>query len=63
MTTLILKMEKIGVLGADKRSKTLAGHEFVNNLFKEEVRVNILSGEDNVLMEDGCHVSKRSKVL
>ena len=33
-TTLTLKMKKIGLLGANKRSKTLAGHELGKNCSK-----------------------------
>ena len=53
MTTLILKMEKIGVLGADKRRETLAGHELGKNLLKEEFGGNILSIKDYFIVEDG----------
>ena len=53
MTTLKLKVREIIVFGAEKRRKTLAGHELGKNLFKEEVRGDILHGPDNVLMEDG----------
>ena len=46
-------MEKTGVLSAKKMGKTLAGHELGKNFLQEEVRVNILSGEDDVIVEDG----------
>ena len=59
MTTLTLKMKVIRVFGTEKRSKTLAGHELVKNLFKEEVWGEIMSGKDNFLMEDGCYFDKR----
>ena len=58
MTTLTFKMKEIGVFGAEKRRKTLSGHELGNNLFKYEVLGDILSGQDNVLMDDGCSVDK-----
>ena len=59
----MLKMNKYGVLGAEKRRKILAGHELGKKLFKEEVWGDILSGKDNFLMEDGCPVDKRCKVF
>ena len=34
MTTLTLKMKKIGVLGANKSRQTVAGHDLGKNLFK-----------------------------
>ena len=56
-------MKKTIVLGAKKRRKTLSGHELGKNLFKEEVGGNIISGKDNVIMEDGFLVDKRVKVF
>ena len=53
MSTLTLKTKKIRVFGADKRRKTLAGHKLGHNLLKEEIWVGILSGQDNIFMEDG----------
>ena len=46
----MLKIKKIGVLGAKKKGKTLAGHELGKNLFKEEVWGDILYGKDSVLV-------------
>ena len=54
-------MKKIGVLGAKKKGKTLAGHELGKNLFKEEVWGDILPGKDNFLIEDGYPVDKIGK--
>ena len=58
---MTLKMKKIGVLGAKKKAKTLAGHELGKNLFKEEVWGDILPGKDNFLIEDGYPVDKIGK--
>ena len=51
-TTSSLEIKKIRVFGAEKRRKTLAGHELGNNLFKKGFVGDILSGQDNVLMKD-----------
>ena len=52
-------MKKKGVLGIEKRGKTLAGHELDNNLFKEEVwggncleRIMFLWSMDNILIKE-----------
>ena len=58
-----MKMKKLGVLGANKRGKTLAGHDLGKDLIKKEVGVNIISGEDDVIVEDGCSVDKAGKVF
>ena len=50
MKTLTLKPKKIGILGTENRSKTLAGHELGKNLFIEEVWVNILSVKDHFIL-------------
>ena len=57
------KTKKLGVLGADKRGKTLKGHELGKDLMNEEVGGNIFYGEDAVLVEDGCTIYKRGKVF
>ena len=46
-------MKETRVFGAKKRIKTLAGHELGWNLPEEEVWGDILSVQDNVLMEYG----------
>ena len=47
-----------------KRSKTLAGHELGDNFFKEGVWGDILSGKDNLTMEDMVDVLiKRLDIL
>ena len=46
-------MNKIALIDSKKRGKTLEGHEFGNNLLKEEVWENMMSGKDDVLMDDG----------
>ena len=56
-------MNKIGVLGAKKRGKILTGHELGKNLLKWEVGGNILSGEDDIIVEDVCSIEKRGKVF
>ena len=43
--------------------KTLEGRELGKNLFKEDVWVNIMSGQDNALMDDGCSIDKRFQIL
>ena len=53
MTIVTLKMNEIGVFGAKKRRKTLEDHELGNELFKEEVWIEILSMQDDILMEYG----------
>ena len=60
---MTLKTNKNGVIGANKRGKTLAGHDLCKNLFKEEVWGNILYGKDNVLIEDGSPVDKIGNVF
>ena len=44
---IMLKMKKIGLHGANKRGKTLAGHELGKSFFKDYVWGNILSGKDD----------------
>ena len=56
-------MKKIGVFRANKLRKTLAGHELGKNLLKEEVWGDILSGKDNVIIEDVLPVDKRGKIF
>ena len=60
---LNLKMKKLGVLGANKRGKNSAGHDLGKDLLKNEVGVNIISGEDDVLLGDGFSVDKTGKVF
>ena len=59
----MLKMKKIGVLGAKRRGETLEGHELGKGLLKEEVGGKILSGEDDVLVEDVGPGDKIGKVF
>ena len=49
-TTVTSKMKEIGVFGAEKRKKILAGHELGKNLSEEEVWVDILPLKDNIIM-------------
>ena len=56
-------MNKLGVIGANKRGKTFEDHEFGNNLLKEEVCGNLMSVKYDVLMEDGCPVDKIGKAF
>ena len=44
MTALTLKMNKIGVFGANKRRKTLAGYDIGKKFLKEKFWGYILSG-------------------
>ena len=55
---MTVKMKEIRVFGGKKRSKTLAGHELGENLFKYEVRGYIMSIQDNVLMKYGYSLGK-----
>ena len=56
-------MKGIGIFGAYKNRTTLAGHELGNNLFEKEVLGDILSGQNNVLMDYGCSVDKRGQIF
>ena len=56
-------MNKIGVFGAKKVRKSLAGNELGKNLFKEEVWGDILSVQDNFLLENGFPVDKTRKIF
>ena len=60
---LPLKMKKIGLIGAEKRGETLAGHELGKNFFKEDVWGNIMPRKDDVLMDDSCYVDKKRQGL
>ena len=59
----MLEMKKIREIGAEKMMKTLEGHELGKGLLKEEAGGKILSGEDDVLVEDVGPGDKIGKVF
>ena len=57
MTT---KTKRVGELGTKKCRKTLAGNEVGKEFLKEKVGGDILSGEEDFLLEDGSPIDKET---
>ena len=59
----MLKTKKFGVLGANKMGKNLADHELGKDSLKEEVGRNMLSGDEDGILEYGWPIDKIGEMV